>query len=26
VLKKLYYQNARRVAPGLPSTGWPSEK
>jgi predicted TIM-barrel fold metal-dependent hydrolase len=26
VLKKLYYQNARRGAPGLPSTGWPSEK
>lgn len=23
VLKKLYYQNALRVAPGLPQTGWP---
>jgi len=23
VLKKLYYKNALRVAPGLPQTGWP---
>ncbi len=23
VLKKLYYQNALRVTPGLPQTGWP---
>ena len=23
VLKKLYYQNALKVAPGLPQTGWP---
>jgi predicted TIM-barrel fold metal-dependent hydrolase len=23
VLKKLYYQNALRVLPGLPNTGWP---
>jgi predicted TIM-barrel fold metal-dependent hydrolase len=23
VLRKLYYQNARRVTPGLPQTGWP---
>jgi predicted TIM-barrel fold metal-dependent hydrolase len=24
VLKKLYYKNALRVAPGLPKTGWPN--
>ena len=24
VLKKLYYQNALRVTPGLPKTGWPN--
>jgi hypothetical protein len=23
VLKKLYYQNALKVEPGLPQTGWP---
>jgi predicted TIM-barrel fold metal-dependent hydrolase len=23
VLKKLYYQNALRITPGLPKTGWP---
>ena len=23
ILKKLYYQNALRIAPGLPQTGWP---
>ncbi len=23
VLKKLYYQNALKVVPGLPQTGWP---
>jgi hypothetical protein len=23
VLKKLYYQNALKVLPGLPKTGWP---
>ena len=23
VLKKVYYQNALRVTPGLPQTGWP---
>jgi hypothetical protein len=23
VLKKLYFQNALRVTPGLPQTGWP---
>ena len=23
VLKKLYYQNALRVEPGLPQNGWP---
>ena len=23
VLKKLYYKNALRLIPGLPSTGWP---
>jgi uncharacterized protein len=23
ILKKLYYQNALKVAPGLPQTGWP---
>ena len=23
VLKKLYYQNALKVTPGLPQTGWP---
>jgi hypothetical protein len=23
VLKKLYYQNALRITPGLPQTGWP---
>jgi hypothetical protein len=23
VLKKLYYQNALRVTPGLPQAGWP---
>jgi hypothetical protein len=23
VLKKLYFQNALRIVPGLPQTGWP---
>jgi hypothetical protein len=23
VLKKLYYKNALRIAPGLPQNGWP---
>jgi hypothetical protein len=23
VLKKVYYKNALRVAPGLPKNGWP---
>ena len=23
VLKKIYYQNAVRITPGLPQTGWP---